>query len=138
MADSKFEPLEQQLEMFIENTRQIGISVADMQPQGQAVLNQKLHQLVIGLQEIDKLRSLVQDVQIPSDVFEYIDEGKNPQLYTKDCMEKSLAKNEEIKGKIEALKKFKSLLVVELSKVFPNEMAKYRQLRGDDRPVTEQ
>ena len=42
MSDSKFEALEQQLEMFIENTRQIGIAVADMQPQGQAVLNQKM------------------------------------------------------------------------------------------------
>ena len=38
----KFEALEQQLEMFIENTRQIGIIVSDMQPQGQSVLNQKL------------------------------------------------------------------------------------------------
>lgn len=41
MAD-KFEALEQQLELFIENTRQIGIVVSDFQPQGQNVLNQKL------------------------------------------------------------------------------------------------
>ena len=41
MAD-KFETLEQQLELFIENTRQIGIVVSDFQPQGQNVLNQKL------------------------------------------------------------------------------------------------
>jgi len=35
------------------------------------------------------------------------------------------------------LQKFKTLLIVELSKVFPNEMAKYRQLRGDDRPSSQ-
>ena len=34
----------------------------------------------------------------------YIDQGKNPQLYTKDCMEKALARNEAVKGKIDALK----------------------------------
>ena len=34
----------------------------------------------------------------------YIDQGKNPQLYTKDCMEKSLVKNEAVKGKIDAFK----------------------------------
>jgi len=34
----------------------------------------------------------------------YIDDGKNPQLYTKDCMEKALAKNEAVKGKIDVLK----------------------------------
>jgi mediator of RNA polymerase II transcription subunit 10 len=50
-------------------------------------------------------------------------------------MEKALAKNEAVKGKIDVLKKFKMQLIVELSKVFPNEMAKYRQLRGDDRPA---
>lgn len=44
MADKadKFEALEQQLELFIENTRQLGIIVSDFQPQGQNVLNQKL------------------------------------------------------------------------------------------------
>lgn len=34
--------LENQLEMFIENVRQIRIIVADFQPQGQSVLNQKM------------------------------------------------------------------------------------------------
>ena len=41
MAD-RFETLEQHLEMFIENTRQLGIIVGDFQPQGQNVLNQKM------------------------------------------------------------------------------------------------
>ena len=46
MAD-KFEALEQQLEMFIENTRQLGIIVGDFQPQGQPVLNQKLYVILV-------------------------------------------------------------------------------------------
>ena len=37
-------------------------------------------------------------------LYRYIDQGKNPQLYTKDCMEKALARNEAVKGKIDALK----------------------------------
>ena len=48
------------------------------------------------MQEIDKLRSPVQEVHVPLEVFEYIDGGRNPQLYTKDCMEKALAKNEQV------------------------------------------
>ena len=39
---SSLEQLENQLETFIENVRQIGILVSDFQPQGQQVLNQKL------------------------------------------------------------------------------------------------
>lgn len=39
---SALENLETQLELFIENVRQIRIIVSDFQPQGQNVLNQKM------------------------------------------------------------------------------------------------
>ncbi|KAH8287469.1 hypothetical protein KR054_008290, partial [Drosophila jambulina] len=124
--------LETQLELFIENVRQIGIMVSDVQPQGQTVLNQKLNGLIAGLQEIDKLRSQVEDVYVPLEVcFSYIDKNKNPQLYTKDVMVKTRAKNEEVKGKIEGFQKFKSSLLVELFKTFPAEMESYRAYRND-------
>lgn len=64
--------------------------------------------------------------------FSYIDQGRNPQLYTKDCIEKALTKNEQVKGKIDAYRKFKANMLVELNRVFPNELAKYRAIRGDE------
>lgn len=85
--------------------------------------------MVTGLQEIDKIKPQVQDVHVPFEVFDYIDQGKNPQLYTKDCIEKALAKNEEVKGKIDAYRKFKMNMMMELHKTFPNEIDKYRVLR---------
>lgn len=88
--------------------------------------------MVTGLQEIDKLKTHVQDVHVPFEVFDYIDQGKNPQLYTKDCIEKALAKNEEVKGKIDSYRKFKTNLLVELQKTFPNELGMYRAIRGDE------
>nr|XP_023018989.1 mediator of RNA polymerase II transcription subunit 10 [Leptinotarsa decemlineata] len=88
--------------------------------------------LVHGLQEVDKLKSQVQDVHVPLEVFDYIDQGRNPQLYTKDCIEKALAKNEQVKGKIDAYRKFKANMLLELSRTFPNELNKYRALRGDE------
>jgi len=133
---SPLEVLETNLELFIENVRQLGIIVSDFQPQGQTALNQKINQIVTHMQEVDKCKPLVQDIQVPLEVFDYIDQGRNPQLFTKDCMEKALAKNEETKGKIDAYRRFKAVLLVELTKVFPNEMAKYRAVRGDDRPAT--
>ncbi|XP_066992199.1 mediator of RNA polymerase II transcription subunit 10 [Anabrus simplex] len=132
---ASLENLETQLELFIENVRQIRIIVSDFQPQGQNVLNQKIQGLVHGLQEVDKLKSQVQDVHVPLEVFDYIDQGRNPQLYTKDCIEKALAKNEQVKGKIDAYRKFKAHLMVELNGVFPNELNKYRAIRGEERPL---
>ncbi|CAG2063298.1 unnamed protein product [Timema podura] len=92
--------------------------------------------MVQGLQEVDKLKTQVQDVHVPLEVFDYIDQGRNPQLYTKDCIEKALAKNEQVKGKIDAYRKFKAHLLVELNTVFPNELSKYRAIRGDERALT--
>uniref|UniRef100_S4S024 Mediator of RNA polymerase II transcription subunit 10 n=1 Tax=Petromyzon marinus TaxID=7757 RepID=S4S024_PETMA len=101
----KFDNLEEHLEKFIENIRQLGIIVSDFQPSGQVVLNQKLNTMIGGLQEIEKCRQSLHDVHVPLEVFEYIDQGKNPQLYTKECLERALAKNEQVKGKIDAMKK---------------------------------
>ncbi|XP_043545568.1 mediator of RNA polymerase II transcription subunit 10 isoform X1 [Chiloscyllium plagiosum] len=128
----KFDNLEEQLEKFIENIRQLGIIVSDFQPSSQAGLNQKLNSMISGLQDVDKCRQQLHDINVPLEVFEYIDQGRNPQLYTKECLERALAKNEQVKGKIDTLKKFKGLLIHELSKVFPEEMSKYRAIRCDD------
>ncbi|XP_011675314.1 mediator of RNA polymerase II transcription subunit 10-like [Lytechinus pictus] len=129
----KFEPLVENLERFIEITRQLGLVVSDFQPQGQAPLNQKLHMLVSSLQELDKNKEQVQDVQVPLElIYEYVDQGKNPQLYTKDCMERAVAKNELVKGKIETFRRFKKALVTELGKMFPEEIDRYKTVRGSD------
>uniref|UniRef100_A0A3P9PVD3 Mediator of RNA polymerase II transcription subunit 10 n=2 Tax=Poecilia TaxID=8080 RepID=A0A3P9PVD3_POERE len=118
----KFDNLEEHLEKFIENIRQLGIIVSDFQPSTSFKDN------------IDKCQKQLHDINVPLEVFEYIDQGRNPQLYTKECLERALARNEQVKGKIDTMTKFKSLLISELSKVFPEEMAKYKDIRGEDGP----
>lgn len=124
------ENLEQELTTLIENVRHLGIIVSDFHPEtGQPALNQKVNQIVNSLCNINKFKSSVANIQVPTEVFEYIDSGKNPQFYTKDYMEKALTKNEEVKGKIETYSKFKKTLIDELCKVFPTEMNNYNTLR---------
>ncbi|KAM9383848.1 mediator of RNA polymerase II transcription subunit 10 [Pholidichthys leucotaenia] len=130
----KFDNLEEHLEKFIENIRQLGIIVSDFQPSSQPGLNQKLNLMISGLQDIEKCRQQLNEVNVPLEVFEYIDQGRNPQLYTKECLERALARNEQVKGKIDTMTKFKSLLISELSKVFPDEMTKYKAIHGEDAP----
>ena len=38
--------------------------------------------------------------------YRYVDQGKNPELYTEDCLKRTLNKNEEVKAKIDAYKVF--------------------------------
>ncbi|XP_060681316.1 mediator of RNA polymerase II transcription subunit 10 isoform X2 [Hemiscyllium ocellatum] len=111
----KFDNLEEQLEKFIENIRQLGIIVSDFQPSSQAGLNQKLNSMITGLQDVDKCRQQLHDINVPLEVFEYIDQGRNPQLYTKECLERALAKNEQVKGKIDTLKSSQERLLQHLN-----------------------
>merc|ERR1712226_662183 len=118
-SDDNFGKLEVHLEELIENIRQTSIMVSDFQPQGQNNLNQKMHSIVHSLQEIDRTKSNFQDVCVPVSVLQYIDQGTNPQLYSKDLMQKALAKNEEVKGKVEVYKKFYNTFSEEMSAAFP-------------------
>ena len=56
-------------------------------------------------------------LQVPLEVFEYIDAGRNPQLFTKDCMEKAHTKNEEVKGKIDAYRSVKKKIFINVDSI---------------------
>uniref|UniRef100_A0A9J7X931 Mediator of RNA polymerase II transcription subunit 10 n=1 Tax=Cyprinus carpio carpio TaxID=630221 RepID=A0A9J7X931_CYPCA len=66
----KFDNLEEHLEKFVENIRQLGIIVSDFQPSSQTGLNQKLNFMITGLQDIEKCRQQLHDINVPLEVFE--------------------------------------------------------------------
>lgn len=97
----KFDSLEEHLEKFIENIRQLGIIVSDFQPSSQAVLNQKLwvffnsgrsnninqsisiridhlpcflcsNFMISGLQDVEKCRQQLHEINVPLEVFEWV------------------------------------------------------------------
>lgn len=76
----------------------------------------------------------MQDVLVPIAVFSKIDAGQNPQMYSRECMERVIAHNEVVRGKLDSLRRFRHLLMLELSRRFPGEMANYRSLRDDADP----
>lgn len=126
---NKYEPLQQSIEQFIETSRQIGIMVSDFQPGCQNNLNTKINSLIENMQEIEKFKSFVADVEVPPEIFQYVDQGRNPQLYTKDCLQKVVTKNEEVKGKVDAYKSFKTVLEEELTKELPQMMDRHGQFK---------
>jgi len=127
-SGGRFEQLEQTLELSIENCRHLCLIASDFHPGGQPVLNQKLHTMVSGLQELDQMKERFKDVSIPLELLQTVDEGKNPQLYTRECMEWTNSKNKECNGKIELLKKHRALVMRELSEDFPKQMMQYRSV----------
>ncbi|KHJ40733.1 hypothetical protein D918_09175 [Trichuris suis] len=126
---ARFDNLEQSLEALIENTRQLCMVASDFQASSQSVLNQKLQAITSGLQDLDSKKSKFHDVKVPIELLEYVDSGKNPQLYTRDCIERTVAKNKELNSKIDQYKKFRCMLLSELTEEFPKETIQYRTIR---------
>ena len=83
--------------------------------------------MVKGLKKLNDMKDSFEQVQVPYEVLSYIDQGMNPQLYTKDCLEKAKQKNEEVKDKINTLQSFKDTLVSELKVSAPATMEQYEQ-----------
>ncbi|KAM3185850.1 hypothetical protein ACTXT7_005532 [Hymenolepis weldensis] len=125
----KFEQLEECVEGIIDHCREAGIIVCDYQP-GIAI-SKKINDLVVKLQDVDRLQPEMSDVLVPIAVFPKIDAGQNPQIYSRECMERVIAHNEVVRGKLESIRRFRHLLMSELSKRFPCEMANYRLMRDD-------
>ena len=129
---NKQEELQNSLERFIETSWQLGLIVLDFHPrQGHIALCQKINGLTSCLQEIDKLKPSFAANAVHAEVFDYIDQARNPELFTRDCVERAADKCKSLNAKTEAFKRFHALLLLELSKEFPNEVAKYRYLSED-------
>ena len=126
------ESLEEHLDLLIETSRQIGIMASNFQQNSQTALNQKLGSLATCLRNLDAMKDNFAEIKVPVSVFNYIDDGKNPLLYTKDCLMKTLKKNEEIKGKIVTFKSFREQLLEDFSKSFPEEYQEYSRIREQE------
>ena len=59
-------------------------------------------------------------------------QGKNPSLYTKDCLERALSKNEQVKGKIEVYHQFRKELLSQLGLIYPDLINYYKQVRKEE------
>ncbi|CAJ0607044.1 unnamed protein product [Cylicocyclus nassatus] len=120
-GESRFNQLERTLEQFQENARHLGVIATDFGARSQEPFNQKIHTLISGLQELDQMRNQFSDVKVPLELLDVLDQGKNPQLYTKEVLERTLQKNKEVNGKVETYKKFHAALLKELGEEMPED-----------------
>ena len=80
-------------------------------------------QLAGSLSALTKSSSAL-PTQIPPEIIEYVDEGRNPDIYTREFVELVQRGNQELKGKSEAFANFRDMLGEEVVKAMP-------ELKGD-------
>lgn len=108
------------LQSLIESFIEVGVLVHDNQgtPQSRLVLVNKLHQIVnqlASLNAIDRLK----EFPIPVDIISYIEDGRNPDIYTREFLEVNAKSNARLKGKFQNFNKLQQVLSEKVAQEFP-------------------
>lgn len=109
------------LAALIEGLIELGVLVHDNMgtTQSQSALTHKTQQVV------DQLLGLSQspfssEYPIPVDVISYIEDGRNPDIYTREFVEVTAKSNARLKGKMEGFAKLRDILGERLGQEFPH------------------
>ncbi|CAN7043538.1 unnamed protein product [Brassica oleracea var. botrytis] len=89
----------------------------------------RLNSLVSELNSISKLSEKC-NIQIPTEVLSLIDDGKNPDEFTRDVLNSCISRNQVTKGKTDAFKELRKHILEELEETVPDEVDKYREIRA--------
>ncbi|OAY64152.1 mediator of RNA polymerase II transcription subunit 10b isoform X2 [Ananas comosus] len=108
---------------------QLYLTVSSYNVASQLPLLQRLNALVAELDSMQKLAENC-NIQVPMEVVNLIDDGKNPDEFTRDVLNSCITKNQITKGKTDAFKSLRKHLLEELEQTFPDDVETYREIRA--------
>ncbi|KAI3469133.1 hypothetical protein Pfo_025796 [Paulownia fortunei] len=108
---------------------QLYLTVSSYNVASQLPLLQRMNNLVLELDNMTRLAEKC-NIQVPMEVLNLIDDGKNPDEFTRDMLNGCIAKNQITKGKTDAFKSMRRHLLEELEQAFPDEVEAYREIRA--------
>ncbi|CAH9068728.1 unnamed protein product [Cuscuta europaea] len=108
---------------------QLYLTVSSFNVASQLPFLQRMNALVLELDNMTKLAEKC-DIQVPMEVLDLIDNGRNPDEFTRDVLNSCIAKNQITKGKTDAFKGLRKHLLDELEEAFPDEVEAYRTMRA--------
>ncbi|KAG7196275.1 Mediator of RNA polymerase II transcription subunit 10 [Scheffersomyces spartinae] len=110
----------EQLQNLVEQLIELGVLVHDNQGtfQSHTALTNKVNEVVSLLSAITAA-PFTQQYSIPVDVIQYIEEGRNPDIYTREFVEVNAKSNARIKGRMQGFAKLRDVLGTKLAQEFP-------------------
>ncbi|KAL6713332.1 RNA polymerase II mediator complex subunit [Lecanora helva] len=101
-------------------------------PETQQELVRKITQLTSSLHHLS-LSSSSLPTQLPPEIIEYIDQGRNPDIYNRELVEAVQKSNQYLKGKSEAFAGFRDMLAEEIVRAKPESENEVRRVVGGGR-----
>eukprot|EP01121_Diplochlamys_sp_Union-15-3_P017615 TRINITY_DN6238_c0_g1_i1.p1 TRINITY_DN6238_c0_g1~~TRINITY_DN6238_c0_g1_i1.p1 ORF type:complete len:143 (-),score=26.88 TRINITY_DN6238_c0_g1_i1:93-488(-) len=129
MGDVHRKALEEDLLKLIDILRLCIVKVENFNPRTQETFYKEINDLITYFNNIDRLREHF-NFPIPLQLLKYIDQGINPEVYKKQCVDLCLANNQKIKGKIDSIALFRNILEEEIQKTFPEQLAEYKKIKN--------
>ncbi|KAJ2721649.1 RNA polymerase II mediator complex subunit [Coemansia sp. Benny D115] len=129
-SDSDREAMEGKIREALETLSQIRVTVMNHESADEQVLQQRVDRLVRGFAEMHATRAHL-NVNVPEEVLAYIKDGRNPDEFTSQFMERVASENQFTNGKIAALNNFKSEYEKKLRDFFPEETDQRLGSKGD-------
>ena len=83
-------------------------------PQSASNMSSEVRQLVQNLQSLATSSSAM-STAVPQEILEYVENGRNPDIYTREFVELVQRANQSLKGKTEGFKMFGDILAQEIS-----------------------
>ncbi|OLL22604.1 Mediator of RNA polymerase II transcription subunit 10 [Neolecta irregularis DAH-3] len=116
---SALETLEKQLRSLVDIMLEASIAIHDVEgPQSNQIVASKLKETVSQFQSLLRIKDSITET-VPQDVLQYIEDGRNPDVYTRDFVELVRKDNQFVNGKIKAARDFALIFGKELQYSFP-------------------
>jgi len=112
--------IQKDLADIIETLVHLGVQIHDFQGTETAKLGlaNNINKIVDQLRGISDRKDL-QNVQIPLDIVNYVEDGRNPDIYTKEFVEVVRKLNQYLNGKSLAFQNFRDTLGASIKREFP-------------------
>lgn len=125
MSSTNTENIEQakdQLKQIIETQIELGILIHDFEAtvEGKEGLLERVNELTKQFEQLNHTGYNLKDNKVPLDIVEYIENGRNPDVYTREFVELLAKQNQYVNGKMKGMNEFRDILSEQLKEAYPD------------------
>ncbi|PWW79381.1 hypothetical protein C7212DRAFT_355399 [Tuber magnatum] len=122
--------VEESLRAVVETLYEVSVGVHEFQgPESVDVIANLINKLSTQYQALDSAAAEPEfDVAVPREVIQYIEDGRNPDIYTREFVEIVVKQNQFMKGKMEAYRDFRDVLADQIKVTFPELMGEVEMI----------
>ncbi|KAK7206847.1 transcription factor subunit Med10 of mediator complex-domain-containing protein [Myxozyma melibiosi] len=118
----ELQELEDRLRQIIETILELAIGIYDYESVSHSkdAVIARVNLLTAQLSTLDEAsKRTISDVLVPREIIQYIEDGRNPRVYTREFVELLVKQNQFVNGKMHAMRDFRDELAEQIKQTYP-------------------